>query len=108
MINLRLAELKTVKCKIKLIHPTHNNYTLVIAEVSPNEYIPVSIPYNYEFNFKEGSTGILTYEEALAGLTDWYSKEDNRYYKHNYTVYYFKYFVPENNIAGKETDLYFN
>lgn len=99
---INLPQFKTIKCRIENIHPTVNNYTIVILETDTKELISISIPYNYEYTFKVGDIGVLTYEEVLAGMTHWYSKEDDRYYKHNYTVYYYKNFIPVGRVDNKE------
>ena len=87
------AVLKTIKCKVVNVSPVNDGYTILIAETSPSEYIPITIPFNYEFNLKVGDEGILTYEEAIAGITQWWHKEEEKYYKHNYTAYYYKHFL---------------
>ena len=87
------AVLKTIKCKVVNITSSTDGYTLLIVETNPSEYIPITIPFNYEFNLKSGDEGILTYEEAIAGITKWWHKTEERYYTHNYTAYYYKHFL---------------
>ena len=87
------AQLKTIKCKVVNISPAKNGYTVLIVETEPSEYIPITIPFNYEFSLNIGAEGILTYEEAVAGITKWWSKEEEKYYTHNYTAYYYKHFL---------------
>lgn len=93
MIENKNAILKTVKCKIINLASTKDGYSVLIVETKPEEYIPITIPYNYEFNIRVGDEGMLTYEEAIAGITQWWSKEDSKYYVHNYTAYYYKHFL---------------
>lgn len=92
------AKLKSILCKILLLYPSHNNYQIAVVKlletVEDEVYIPIAIPYNFEFDFRVGDIGILTYEEAIAGQTHWYDKEKDTYYKHAYTAYYYKYFLP--------------
>jgi len=89
------ASLKTVRCKVINLASTNDGYTVLIVELAPSEYIPITIPYNYEFNLKIGDEGILTYEEAIAGVTKWWHKEEEKYYTHNYTAYYYKHFLQD-------------
>lgn len=87
------AILKTIKCKIVNISETTDGYNILIVETNPLEYIPVTIPFNYEFNLRVNDEGILTYEEAVAGVTKWWHKTEEKYYTHNYTAYYYKHFL---------------
>lgn len=92
---MSLPALKTIKCKIEAIYPSSNDYKILIIMIhSGGGYMPITIPFNYSTTLSVGKEGILTYEEALAGETEWYDKLSDRYYKHNYTAYYFKHFVP--------------
>ena len=98
---MELASLKTIKCKIEAIYPSSNEYKIMIVSLDEG-YIPITIPFNYNINLQCGSSGILTYEEALAGRTEWYDKVSERYYKHSYTAYYFKHFVPMDAVNNYE------
>lgn len=97
-----LPLLKTIRCKIVHISPSRDGYIDVIVETINFELLPITVPYNYEFNLKVGDQGILTYEEAIAGKTTWWKKEDEQYYFHNYTAYYYKHFLHE--ITTNNTD----
>jgi len=87
------ALLKTIKCKVVTIASSKDGYNVLIVETKDSEYLPITIPFNFEFNLKVNDEGMLTYEEAIAGLTKWWSKEEERYYVHNYTAYYYKHFL---------------
>jgi hypothetical protein len=99
-----VASLKTVRCSIVNISPSRDGYTVMIVETTPLEFLPITIPFNYEFNIKVGDKGMLTYEEAIAGMTKWWSSEEEKYYTHNYTAYYYKHFLHEvSTIDGLDT-----
>lgn len=90
------AQLKTIVCEVVVITKDAKDYTVLVVKTDEG-MLPISIPYNYEVvNLRPGDYGVLAYEEAIAGITKWWDKSSEKFYTHNYTVYYFKHFLHTN------------
>jgi hypothetical protein len=92
-MHYEVAELKTLPCEIIYISSTYSNGHYILIVKTSEVLLPITVPYNYNVNIKNGDKGLLTYEKAIAGKTHWWNKEENSYYPHAYTAFYFKHFL---------------